>query len=119
MTAFSLVFLLFLLPSGADFSFPSLLPGIEEGEAVSGEAYEETVKRETLAAVKADLCRRFSIGKDALALSGEITLDGEDFAIRSLTLTLSGTGFFADASSLLRYVEENYTTHCEVHFVGS
>lgn len=119
LTAFSLIFLLCLLPGGGDFALPDLFPSHSESEAVSGEVYEQTVKEQAILAVKDDLCRRFALQDNALALAGDVTLDGDGFTIHSLVLTLSGTGFFANVTSLLGYIEENYTKHCEVHFVGA
>ena len=120
LTAFSLAFLLFLTSIGSDLSLTALLPRVENSEAISGDAYEETVEKETLAALKADLCRRFSIQADALTLSGSISFS-EDGALHldTLVLTLLGTGFFADVGSLLHYIDENYNAECEVHFVGA
>lgn len=118
-TVFSLLFLLLLIPKDGSFVFTDLLPTSSADTVEAEDIYKETLSASVTAGVKADLVSRFSLDPSALSLETDLSLSESALSGSYLRLYLGKENFFADASSILRYVKNTYSLECEVHFVGN
>lgn len=117
LTAFSLALLLLLLPTGGTFSLTELLPDTESVHVPLGDAYVEVVADAVTDGVRADLCSRFGLVGEEVAVESDLTLTETALAGTYMKISLGKGNLGADAASLLRYVKNTYGLDCEVHFV--
>lgn len=119
LSAFSLLFLLLLIPKDGTFDLNSLLSLSDSPEAEVGDAYTETVTEAVERGILADLCSRFSLSAEGISVESDLLPCSEGFSGTYLHLWLGKENFFADAGAVIRYVENTYNVDCEVHFVGN
>ena len=118
-TAFSLLLLLFLIPKDGSFALPDLLSFEDAGDLPTEDIYGETLKDAVAAGIKSDLASHFSLVSDGVLIDTDLAPSEEGFEGTYLSVTLSRENFFADVTSLLRYLKNTYPVDCEVHFLGS
>ena len=118
-TAFSLILLLFLIPKDGSFTLENLLSFEEQADDTDGGVYDETVKTALATGIKADIVSRFSLVADDVLVETDLSVDEKGLTGSYLSVTLEKECFFADVSSLLRYLKNTYPVDCEVHFLGS
>lgn len=118
VTAFSLIFLLAILPRGGLSELSSLLSLPDTPAVQESESYEQAVKESFLDGVKQDLCSRFDLDKEALSVESDLSLTAGEAHLSYLHILLGGKNFFADVPSVLRYVEGSYGVDCEVKLIG-
>ena len=118
-TAFALILLLFLIPKDGTFTLDTLLSFEEQATPPSDEIYEETLKAAVAEGIKSDLSSRFSLNTEALFINTDLAMTDKGLTGSYLSLSLGKENFFADATSLLRYLKNTYPVDCEVHFLGS
>lgn len=114
---FALLFLLLLLPRDGSFSLDTLLVFSDPPEISVGEAYESVLASSVAEGIREDLASRFSLNKNAFAIETDLTLSAEALSGSYLRLYLCKENFFADATAILRYVENTYSVSCEVCYV--
>ena len=118
-TVFSLILLLFLIPKDGSFQISDLIT-LDEGASLPEEdLYGDALTAAVAEGIKTDIVSRFSLNGDAVTLKTDITPTEEGLSGSYLSLSLGEENFFADVSSLLRYLENTYSVDCEVHFVGA
>ena len=118
-TAFALVLLLFLIPRDGTFTLDSLLSFEEQATPPSDDTYEETLASAVTDGIKSDLSSRFSLNAEALIVDTDLAVCDKGITGSYLSISLGKENFFADATSLLRYLKNTYPVDCEVHFLGS
>ena len=120
LTAFGLIFLLSVMRADALSSLPSLLLPEEQPPAEEGaEAYEEALLTGLAAGIKNDLCAKFSLDPEGLAVDCALSLSEGEAHVSRVSLVLKNQNFFADATAMLKYTRAAYGLDCEVSFVGS
>lgn len=118
-TAFSLLLLLFLIPKDGSFALPDLLSFEEAGDLPTEDIYGDTLKDAVSTGIKSDLVSHFSLDGSGVLIDTDLTMGEDGFKGSYLSVTLSKENFFADVTSLLRYLKNTYPIDCEVHFLGS
>ena len=118
-TVFSLVLLLFLIPKDGSFQISELITLEEEAVSPEEDSYKEVLSAAVIEGIKTDIVSRFSLNPDAVTLQTDLTPTEDGLSGSYLSISLARENFFADVSSLLRYLENTYPVDCEVHFVGA
>ena len=118
-TAFSLLFLLLLLPRDGSFLPKELLSLSDPPKIEAGTDYQNALSSSVSEGIRRDLASRFSLSEADLSIETDLILTEEALTGSYLYLFLGGKNFFADATAILRYVESTYGVRCEVCYVGA
>ncbi len=118
LSAFSVVFLLALIPKDMDLSFEGLLFAPVDTEYEAGEDYRETWREGIEEGLLYDLCASFSLEKDHIAIESRVSHTENEVRIDYLSVTLTGKNVYADATGMVRYIEKNYGCASEIHLKG-
>ena len=114
LTLFSLIFLLVLISLEPNFSLSSLLPSDESESLPPSAEYTETMSAAVADGIRADIAERFSLKKETVVVKSDLLPTAEGLLGTYLTVSLYGSGFFADTPRLLAYLKETYHESCEV-----
>lgn len=117
LSAFSIIFLLALVPKNVDFSFKDLIRVSEKGSYETEEVYHETFREGIEEGILKDLSSRFSLEQEELTLESRVTYAENEINISYITLTLRGKNIAADVPGMVRYIEKNYGCDSSVHIV--
>ena len=114
--AFSVIFILLLLPKDLSFDPHSLLFPLSKGEAADTETYEELLEDSFEEGLAASLSERFSIKRECIRLDARLV--GEEMRPAHVSVTLSGEGVTADATGIVSYLTACYGCTCEIRIEG-
>ncbi len=118
LSAFSLLFLLLLIPKDGSFDLHGLLSFSDAPDPEAGDAYTETVTEAVERGILSDLCTRFSLSSENARVESDLSPSSEGVSGSYLRLFLGEENFFADAGAVMRYIKNTYGVDCEVRFVG-
>ena len=113
LSALSLILLLFLIPKG-ELDLHALPLFKEEEPPPVSEEYGAVWKEGVESGIKSDLCERFSLSRDGVFADATLSFEEAEIRLCALSLTLSGKNATADATGILRYIEENYGVYAKI-----
>ncbi len=113
LSALSLLLLLLLIPKG-EFDLSALSLFNEQTPPPVSEEYGSVWKEGVENGIKSDLCERFSLSPDSILADAALTFDENEIRLTALSLTLSGKNATADATGMLRYIEESYGVYAKI-----
>ena len=102
-----------LIPKG-ELDLQSLPLFKEDEPPPISEEYEAVWKEGVENGIKSDLCERFSLSRDAISANATLAFDETEIKLCALSLTLSGKNVTADATGILRYIEESYGVYAKI-----
>ncbi len=118
LSAFSVIFLLSLIPKDADFSFRDLISVSVDEIPDASEDYRDAWQEGIEAGLLKDLVARFSLNEENIVLESRIAHAENTVTIEYLSVTLTGKNICADVPGIALYIQKNYGCHSEIHIKG-
>ncbi len=115
LSAFSVIFLLALIPKDMDFSFKDLLSVSDHERYESAPVYWETWKEGVEEGLLRDLVSAFSLDESDISLESRLAQNENTVTVDYLSITLTGSNIYADAPGIARYIQKHYGCLSEIH----